>query len=452
VFKRKIYDKLLDWKSTTKGTKAVLIEGARRIGKSTIAEEFGKNNYKTYILVDFSKASLSVKNAFNNFLSDLDSLFMVLSIEYDTPLFERNSLLIFDEVQNFPRAREAIKHLVKDGRYDYIETGSLISIKENTKNILIPSEERKIKMYPMDFEEFAWAMGENLLIDYIKKCFNERKPLIDSLHKKAMFLFKQYLLVGGMPKAIEAFIENKKQFLECEKEKIDILNTYRDDINKIDRAYKSKVLSIFDQIPAFLSQHGKRVKINSISPSSEAIDYEETFFWLADSMICNECFLCTDPNVGLSLNEKRSYIKCYMGDTGLLTTHAFDENNEADKNLFSDILADRLSINKGMLYENAIAQMLVANGHKLYFYTRYSEEKHRNDIEIDFILSKGNKVKNKIIPIEVKSSKSYKTESLNLFNDIFKMRIDESYIIHPKNLSIRDNGIICIPSYMTFCL
>ena len=452
MFKRKIYDKLLDWKSTTKGTKAVLIEGARRIGKSTIAEEFGKNNYKTYILVDFSKASLSVKNAFNNFLSDLDSLFMVLSIEYDTPLFERNSLLIFDEVQNFPRAREAIKHLVKDGRYDYIETGSLISIKENTKNILIPSEERKIKMYPMDFEEFAWVMGENLLIDYIKKCFNERKPLIDSLHKKAMFLFKQYLLVGGMPKAIEAFIENKKQFFECEKEKIDILNTYRDDINKIDRAYKSKVLSIFDQIPAFLSQHGKRVKINSISPSSEAIDYEETFFWLADSMICNECFLCTDPNVGLSLNEKRSYIKCYMGDTGLLTTHAFDENNEADKNLFSDILADRLSINKGMLYENAIAQMLVANGHKLYFYTRYSEEKHRNDIEIDFILSKGNKVKNKIIPIEVKSSKSYKTESLNLFNDIFKMRIDESYIIHPKNLSIRENGIICIPSYMTFCL
>mgnify|MGYP001263678988 FL=1 len=452
MFKRKIYDKLLDWKSTTKGTKAVLIEGARRIGKSTIAEEFGKNNYKTYILVDFSKASLSVKNAFNNFLSDLDSLFMVLSIEYDTPLFERNSLLIFDEVQNFPRAREAIKHLVKDGRYDYIETGSLISIKENTKNILIPSEERKIKMYPMDFEEFAWVMGENLLIDYIKKCFNERKPLIDSLHKKAMFLFKQYLLVGGMPKAIEAFIENKKQFFECEKEKIDILNTYRDDINKIDRAYKSKVLSIFDQIPAFLSQHGKRVKINSISPSSEAIDYEETFFWLADSMICNECFLCTDPNVGLSLNEKRSYIKCYMGDTGLLTTHAFDENNETDKNLFSDILADRLSINKGMLYENAIAQMLVANGHKLYFYTRYSEEKHRNDIEIDFILSKGNKVKNKIIPIEVKSSKSYKTESLNLFNDIFKMRIDESYIIHPKNLSIRDNGIICIPSYMTFCL
>ena len=452
MFKRKIYDKLLDWKSTTKGTKAVLIEGARRIGKSTIAEEFGKNNYKTYILVDFSKASLSVKNAFNNFLSDLDSLFMVLSIEYDTPLFERNSLLIFDEVQNFPRAREAIKHLVKDGRYDYIETGSLISIKENTKNILIPSEERKIKMYPMDFEEFAWVMGENLLIDYIKKCFNERKPLIDSLHKKAMFLFKQYLLVGGMPKAIEAFIENKKQFLECEKEKIDILNTYRDDINKIDRAYKSKVLSIFDQIPAFLSQHGKRVKINSISPSSEAIDYEETFFWLADSMICNECFLCTDPNVGLSLNEKRSYIKCYMGDTGLLTTHAFDENNETDKNLFSDILADRLSINKGMLYENAIAQMLVANGHKLYFYTRYSEEKHRNDIEIDFILSKGNKVKNKIIPIEVKSSKSYKTESLNLFNDIFKMRIDESYIIHPKNLSIRENGIICIPSYMTFCL
>lgn len=452
MFKRKIYDQLLNWKKTANGEKAILIEGARRIGKSTIVEEFAKNNYKSYILIDFSKASLSIKNAFNNFLDDLDSLFMLLSVEYATPLFERQSVIILDEIQLFPKAREAIKHLVKDGRYDYIETGSLISIKENTKNILIPSEERKIKMYPMDFEEFGWALGEHLLIDYIKTCFKEQKPLINSLHRKAMLLFKKYMLVGGMPKVVDVFLKNKQQFTECEVEKKDILETYRDDINKIDRIYKAKVLSIFDQIPAFLSQHEKRVKISSISSSDNALDYEETFFWLADSMICNECFLCTDPNVGLSLNEKRSYIKCYLGDTGLLVTHAFDDNKDDDVNLFQEILSGRLSVNKGMLYENVIAQMLVANGHKLYFYTRYSEQKRRNDIEIDFILSTGSKTTNKIIPIEVKSSKSYKTNSLDLFMDIYKHRIDKSYIIHPKNLSIRENGIICIPAYMTFCL
>ncbi|MFA7673777.1 MAG: AAA family ATPase [Clostridia bacterium] len=452
MFKRKIYNELLNWKNSTNGKKAILIEGARRIGKSTIAEEFAKKNYQTYILIDFSKAAQSVKNAFNNFLNDLDSLFMVLSIEYGTQLIERNSLIILDEVQLFPKAREAIKHLVKDGRYDYIETGSLISIKENTKNILIPSEERKIKMNPMDFEEFAWTLGEEQLIDYIKKCFDDKKPLIDLIHKKAMLLFKEYMLVGGMPKALEAFIDNKKQFNQCEIEKKDILETYRDDIEKIDRAYKLKVLSIFDQIPSFLSQHEKRVKINSVSSDNSAIDYEETFFWLSDSMICNECFLCTDPNVGLSLNEKRSYVKCYMGDTGLLTTHTFDDNKDTNINLFREILADKLSINKGMFYENVIAQMLAANGHKLYFYTRYSKEKHRNDLEIDFILSTGNKVSQKIIPIEVKSSKSYQTKSLDSFVEIFKNRIEQSYVIHPKNLSIRENGIICIPPYMTICL
>lgn len=452
MFKRKIYDKLLEWKKETSGSKAILIEGARRIGKSTVVEEFAKCNYKSYILIDFSKISNSVKEAFNNLLNNLDSLFMILSLEFDTHLYQRESLIIFDEVQKFPRAREAIKHLVKDGRYDYIETGSLISIKENVKEILIPSEEQSLTMYPMDFEEFAWALGEGMLIDYIKDCFEKKIPLHDSIHKKAMFLFKQYMLVGGMPKAVDEFVKHNKQFLECEREKKDILKTYRDDIHKIDRAYQSKVLSIFDQIPSFLSQHEKRVKINSISPNSTAIDYEETFFWLSDSMICNECFLCTDPNIGLSLNEKRNFVKCYMGDTGLLLTHTFDENNEEQTNYHKELLADKLSINKGMFFENIIAQMLVANGYKLYFYTRYSEEKHRNDIEIDFLLTTGNKVSQKLIPIEVKSSKSYKTESLIKFIDKFKTRIDKSYIIHPKNLTIREDGIICIPAYMTFCL
>ena len=452
MFKRKIYNKLLKWKNESKGETAMLVEGARRIGKSTIVEEFAKENYKSYILIDFSKVTNSIKEAFNNLLNSLDSLFMVLSLEFDTPLYPRESLIIFDEVQKFPRAREAIKHLVKDGRYDYIETGSLISIKENVKDILIPSEEQSIKMFPMDFEEFAWALGEGMIIEYIRDCFEKRVPLHDSIHKKAMFLFKQYMLVGGMPRAIDKFISHNKQFVECEKEKRNIIKTYRDDIHKIDRAYKSKVLSIFDQIPSFLSQHEKRVKIKSISTDTTAIDYEETFFWLSDSMICNECFLCTDPNLGLSLNEKRNFVKCYMGDTGLLLTHTFDENNEEQTSYHKELLSDKLSINKGMFFENIIAQMLVSNGHKLYFYTRYNEEKHRNDIEIDFLLTTGNKVSQKLIPLEVKSSKSYKVESMKKFIEKFEDRIDKAYIIHPKNLSIREDGIICIPAYMTICL
>lgn len=452
MFKRKIYNKLLKWKNESKGETAMLVEGARRIGKSTIVEEFAKENYKSYILIDFSKVTNSIKEAFNNLLNSLDSLFMVLSLEFDTPLYPRESLIIFDEVQKFPRAREAIKHLVKDGRYDYIETGSLISIKENVKDILIPSEEQSIKMFPMDFEEFAWALGEGMIIEYIRDCFEKRVPLHDSIHKKAMFLFKQYMLVGGMPRAIDKFISHNKQFVECEKEKRNIIKTYRDDIHKIDRAYKSKVLSIFDQIPFFLFQHEKRVKIKSISTDTTAIDYEETFFWLSDSMICNECFLCTDSNLGLSLNKKRNFVKCYMGDTGLLLTHTFDENNEEQTNYHKELLSDKLSINKGMFFENIIAQMLVSNGHKLYFYTRYNEEKHRNDIEIDFLLTTGNKVSQKLIPLEVKSSKSYKVESMKKFIEKFEDRIDKAYIIHPKNLSIREDGIICIPAFMTICL
>lgn len=452
IFKRKIDEELLKWKNETNGEKALLIEGARRIGKSTAALKFAKEQYKSYIVIDFGETRESVKQLFYNLLDNLDTFFMILSAEYDVTLYERDSLIIFDEVQLFPKAREAIKYLVKDGRYDYIETGSLISIKENTKNILIPSEERSISMFPMDFEEFAWAMGETRIVEYIKECFNKKVPLYDSIHKKATLLFQEYILVGGMPKAIDSFLSEKKQFNKCDLEKRDILKTYRNDILKLNASYKNKVLSIYDQIPGFLSAHEKRVKISSINPNDKAINYEETFFWLSDSMICNECFLCNDPNVGLSLNESRSFIKCYMGDTGLLVSHTFDENVKKDINIYASILNDKLSINKGMFFENVVAQMLVSNGNKLYFYTHYSEEKHRNDIEIDFILSSGNKVNNKIIPIEVKSTKKYKTESLEKFIEKYKKRIDKAYIIHPKNLALREDGIICIPAYMTFCL
>jgi len=451
MFKRKIYDKFLTWKKEVNGEKALLVEGARRIGKSTIVEEFAKNEYKSYILIDFSKTPDVVKKYFYDYINDLDTFYMLLSVYYGETLYNRESIIIFDEVQMFPKARESIKHLVADGRYDFMETGSLISIKENVKDIVIPSEERHIKMYPMDFEEFCWALNEEPLVKYIKDCFNKKLPLERSLHNKAMLIFQQYMLVGGMPKSVVAFLKNQKNFSKSDLEKRDILELYRSDIMKIKAQYRSKVLSIFDQIPGLLSRHEKRVMFNQIVPGSTADQYEETFFWLSDSMVANECRKTNDPNVGLSLNESETYIKCYLNDTGLLVSHAFDENELLENEVYKQILEGKLGFNKGMLYENVVAQMLVANGHRLFFYTHYNDEKKRNDIEIDFIISNNSKTKYQMYPIEVKSGTRYSTSSLIKFKEKYKDRIGESYIIHPRNLSIKDD-ILCIPPYMTMCL
>lgn len=451
VFRRRIYDKFLDWKRENYGKKALLVEGARRIGKSTIVEEFAKQEYKSYILIDFAKASEDVKSYFYLYLDDLDTFFMLLSVQYGKELFKRESLIIFDEVQLFPKAREAIKYLVADGRYDYIETGSLISIKENVKDIVIPSEERHIKMHPMDFEEFCWALDEKTLIEYIRMCFEKRIALERSIHDKAMLLFKQYLLVGGMPKVVAEFLEGQKNFGATDAEKRDILELYRSDIMKIRAQYRAKVLAIFDQLPGLLSRHEKRVILNRIAEGSNAEQYEETFFWLSDSMVCNECRRTNDPNVGLSLNESDTYIKCYLGDTGLLVSHAFDENELLEDEVYKQILGGKLGLNQGMLYENMIAQMLTANGHRLFFYTQYNEEKKRNDIEIDFIISNNSKTKYKMYPIEVKSGSNYSIESLLRFREKYKNRIGECYIIHPRNLTYKED-ILCIPPYMTICL
>lgn len=451
IFKRKAYDKLLEWKKECDGSRAIMVEGARRIGKSTMVEEFAKNEYESYLMIDFSKVNDTIKSYFYDYIEDLDTLFMFLTSAYNVKLHRRKSVIIFDEVQTFPRARECIKHLVADGRYDYIETGSLISIHENIKNILIPSEERSLRMYPMDFEEFCIALNAEEMLNYIKHCFSKRVPLETGLHKKAMLLFKQYLLVGGMPQSVNVFLKNDKEFDSVDIEKRDILNLYRQEIMKINSSYKSKVLTIFDQIPGLLSRHEKRVVFKDIENGSRFEQYEDTFFWLEDSMICNVCFNCSDPKVGLAINEDRTYVKCYMGDTGLLLSHAFDENGIVEEHLYYQILNDKLSLNEGMLYENAIAQMLVGNGHKLYFYTHYNAKKHRNDIEIDFIISNNSKLKFKIFPIEVKSTKKYSTISLKKFIEKFQDRIGEAYVIHPKNLIVQDN-IISIPPYMTFCL
>lgn len=448
--KRKIYNRIVEWKTSTNGTKSLLIEGARRTGKSTVAEEIGKNEYKSYILIDFNLASKKVLDCFED-MNNLDIFFQTLSLEYNTRLYTRESLIIFDEIQKFPRAREAIKYLVADGRYDYIETGSLISIRENVETITIPSEERKIKMYPVDFEEFMEYMGEDILLDYIKICWETKKPLEQKYHTKAMHLFKEYLLVGGMPQAIVAFANNSRDFQAADIEKRDIIELYRNDIRKISRKYNSKVSALFENIPAYLSTHEKRVVLNSIENGATFDKYDEPLFWLEDSMICNLCYKCNDPNVGLALNKNDSYVKCYMGDTGLLVSLAFSENEIADQQLYKQIMNGKLSLNAGMLYENVISQMLAAQGRKLYFYTRYNCKKHRNDIEIDFLISNGSKTNYKINPIEVKSAKNYSTTSLVRFNDIFRKRIDRQIIVHPKNFVMED-GIIRIPPYMIWAV
>ena len=444
--KRKIYDKILEWKQSCNGSRALLIEGARRIGKSTVAEEIGRNEYKSYVLIDFNKASKKILECFDD-LTNLDVFYQNIALEYNKRLYPRESLIIFDEIQKFPKARQAIKYLVADGRYDFIETGSLISIKENVEHITLPSEERKIKMYPVDFEEFMVYMNESVLLEYIEECYEKKQPLDQKMHAKAMRLFKEYMLVGGMPQAIVAYAKNGRSFEAADVEKRDILNLYRDDIKKAAKRYNSKVSALFENIPAYLSTHEKRVVLKEIEERASFDRYDEPLFWLDDSMICNLCYKCNDPNVGFALNKNDSAVKCYMGDTGLLVSLAFNENELMEEQLYKQIMNDRLSLNEGMLYENAIAQMIAAMGRKLYFYTRYSEEKHRNDIEIDFLLSNESKTNFQVFPVEVKSSKNYSATSLGRFKELFGKKIAMQYIVHPKNLAI-EGDIVKLPPYM----
>lgn len=444
--KRKIYDKILEWKVSCNGKKALLIEGARRIGKSTVAEEIGKNEYKTYVNIDFNNASKKILDSFDD-MTNLDMFFQTISLEYNVRLYPRESLIIFDEIQKFPKARETIKYLVADGRYDFIETGSLISIRENVENITLPSEERKIKMYPVDFEEFMIYMNEEILLEYIEECYNNKQPLEQKMHMKAMHLFKEYMLVGGMPQAVVAFAKNGRDFAAADVEKRDIIGLYRDDIKKAAKRYSLRVSALFENVPAYLSTHEKKIVLKEIEEGATFDRYEDPLFWLDDSMICNLCYKCNDPNVGFALNKNDSAVKCYMGDTGLLVSLAFSENEISDQQLYKQIMNDRLSLNEGMLYENVIAQMIASKGRKLYFYTRYNEEKHRNDIEIDFLLSNESKTNFRVFPIEVKYSKNYTTTSLGRFKDMLGKKIASEYIIHPKNLVV-DGDIIKIPPYM----
>ena len=448
---RKIYDKLVKWKEDSNGKTALLIDGARRVGKSYIVEEFAKNNYKSYIMIDFNRAPLEIKNLFDLYLDDLDNLFLYLSNYYNVKLYERESLIIFDEVQLYPRARSAIKYLVADGRYDYIETGSLVSINENVKDILIPSEEQHLKMYPMDFEEFLWALDNHGLMELIEKSFKERKPLGNIFHRKAMDYFRQYMIVGGMPQAVLEYV-NTKDFNKVDQIKRNILDLYREDIIKHSGKYSLKVRSIFDEIPSQLQKHEKKFRITSLDKDAKTRDYEDAFMWLDDAMIVNQAFNTTEPSIGLSLNLDNSFYKCYMADTGLLISKAFDEKSIVEEEIYKKILFDKLEYNGGMILENIVAQMLVSSGHKLYFYSNSSRENSNDRMEIDFLISKS-KITNKhnISPIEVKSGKNYTLVSLNKFRKKYTNYLATPYIIHTSDYKEEDD-IVYLPVYMTILL
>ena len=445
--KRKIYDSMQKWKEEN-GRTALLIDGARRVGKSYIAQEFAKKEYKSYILIDFNRAPAEITDLFVHYLNDLNMFFLYLSNFYGVKLYERESLIIFDEVQLFPKARAAIKYLVEDGRYDYVETGSLMTIKKNVADIVIPSEERHMKMYPLDFEEFLWALDNDTLMDFIRLCFEGKKPMGQVLHRKTMDYFRQYLIVGGMPQAVKTY-RDSHDFDQVDRVKRDILELYRADIIKHAEGYQMKVAQIFDDIPAQLQKHDTKFKFSSLKKEARFREYEDALFWLSDAMITNICYNSTAPNIGLKLNMDRMTLKCYMADTGLLISHAFDENGLVSEEIYKKLLFDKLEVNKGMIMENIVAQMLTASGHKLYFYSNPSRDDASLRMEIDFLTAKS-KISNRhnISPIEVKSSKNYTLTSLRKFKEKYKEQLHIPYVLHPNDLKEED-GILFLPLYMT---
>ena len=441
-FKRKIYDTMLQWKSERNGDTALLIQGARRIGKSTIAEKFARHEYKSYILIDFSKVSKEVSDLFND-ISDLNYLFLRLQFIYQVQLYERESVIIFDEVQLQPLARQAVKHLVKDHRYDYIETGSLISVRTKSRNILIPSEETKLDMYPMDYEEFRWALGDTATIPLLRNAFEKKLPLGDAVHRKLMRDFRLYMLIGGMPQAVSAYIKTNN-FTAVDLAKRDIIVLYEEDFGKIDNSGRAKAL--YDAIPAQLSKNALRYQVGSAIKDERAERIVNIVKAMEDSMTVNLAYHSDDPNVGLALTKNEEYFKMYTSDTGLFVTLAFKDSDITENVIYSKLLNDKLRTNLGYVYENVIAQMLRTMGKNLFYHTiPYAEGKKY--YEIDFVIPD----KHKISPIEVKSSGYRAHKSLDEFCLKFSDRILNKYLIYTKDYK-RENGVEYIPIYMTMFL
>ena len=437
IFKRKLYDRLLEWKHVQNGKTAILIEGARRVGKSTLVEQFAKNEYESYILIDFNEASEEVKSLFDN-LMNKDFIFLQLQSIYNVILHKRKSVIIFDEVQKCPNARQAIKYLVKDGRYDYIETGSLISIKKNTKNITLPSEEERVTLYPMDFEEFRWALDDEATVPLLRSFYEQWLPL-NKAHREKMRDFRLYMLVGGMPQAVEAYLETNN-FSMVDLAKRGIISIYQDDFQKLDST--GRLETLFMNIPSQLSQTSNRYKPFAVLGDVDETKMMEFLKDLEDSKTTLFSYHSNDPNVGMSLTKDISKFKIFCADTGLFVTLAFWDKDYTENVIYQKLLNDKLGTNLGYVYENVIAQMLAASGNKLFYYTWPKDATH--NYEIDFLLSRGAK----LYPIEVKSSGYNSHKSLDAFCEKFSHIVGRRYLIYTKDLK-KDKETLLVPVYMT---
>lgn len=445
--RRKIYDKLLQWKQEKNGKTALMIEGARRVGKSYIAQEFARNEYDSYILIDFSKAPARVKGWFDEYLEDIPTLLQNIQLHYKKQLTPRRSLIIFDEVQKCPRAREAIKALVEDGRFDYLETGSLISIKKNVENIVIPSEEDGIDMFPMDFEEFLWAMGNEVMMPYIRERF-EKQQAMGEFHREALHYFRQYLIVGGMPQAVAEYAASR-DFKRVDAVKRQILRLYKNDIKKYAGTATARVSAIYDAIPGQLQKKEKKFSLVALNDEARMREYDSAFFWLEDSKMVNISYNTTAPNIGLQLNEDRTTLKCYFCDTGLLISLAFSARGIVTNEIYQKLMFDKLEIDEGMLVENIVAQMLKASGNELFFYSNYDKEEAENRMQVDFLIQKEVVTsRHNISPIEVKSSTGYTLTSIQKCIKKFGQYLSTPYVLHSKDVEKKD-GLVFLPLYMT---
>lgn len=446
--RRKMYDSLLEWKLRDHGTSAAFVDGARRVGKSTICERFAQREYRSYLLVDFAHLPGGVRDIFEQDSGDLDVFFLKLSAVYGKTLYQRESVVIFDEVQLYEPARQLIKYLVADGRYDYIETGSLVTLKkhEGKRDTLIPSEEEHLKMYPLDFEEFLWAKGDEATVPALWTFFRRQMPLGQALHRRVMNDFRTYMLVGGMPQAVCEFVRSG-DLEQVDRIKRRIVNLYREDVSKFAKGYEARVFAIFDQIPSQLSKREKKFKLADLGRSARFRSYEDAFVWLDEAMVVNTCLNAEDPGGALAMSADHSTLKCYMGDTGLLVTLAFWDQAYHGNDLYRAILLDRMNVNEGMLAENVVAQMLRAAGHQLFFYSRSDSRTRANTMEIDFLVPRGRK----ICPVEVKSGRHQRHASLDKITVRFGKRLGQSYILYGKDVMEKD-GIIHLPLYMAMFL
>lgn len=442
IFKRKIYDDLLHWKRTDEGRTAILIQGARRVGKSTVAEEFATNEYDSHILVDFAACSAEIRDLFND-ISDLNRIFMRLQLEYGVELKERKSAIIFDEVQFAPKARQAIKYLVKDGRYDYIETGSLISIRKNVKDILIPSEESKLNMYPMDYEEFKWALGDTATVKLLSGCFQNKTSLGDATNRRLMRDFRLYMLIGGMPQAVASYIETNN-LEKVDNVKRSIITLYEDDFNRIDPTGNAS--KMFHQIPAQLTSNASRYLAWSATDGTRNSELSETISEMKESRVVNLAYHTNDPGAGMALHQNLNKYKMFTGDTGLFVTLAFWDKKFVDNTIYQKLLSDKLSADLGYVYENITAQMLKAAGHELYYYT-FQTESGKHNYEVDFLIADGDKIS----PIEVKSSGYKAHASLDAFCRKYSSRIKNKCLVYTKDLR-KEEDVLCIPAYMAMFL